>query len=183
MDIREAGGSQRRLLFAAESPDNKRLRETRLRELVGRIWPEAKVVSYSGGVGRFEVGSATGVAHFAPVRGGVELLPVEETGSALLRDDEAHLTNVAPGSRGVELQLRLLRFLLRHFVGCGWIRQRLHSEDPPPLGHVLGGTGEVVALPVLHAERLESLNHASGLDALGDHDVVHLPGEGEERGR
>jgi hypothetical protein len=109
VDFREPGGGHRQLLFDASPPHNKRLREARLKELVARIWPEAESVEYSGGVGTFEVGSGIAVAHFGPVRGGVQLLPIEETGSALLRDDdEGHLTSAAPNPRGVELQLRLL---------------------------------------------------------------------------
>jgi hypothetical protein len=109
VDIREPGGGHRQLLFDAGPPPNKRRREARLKELIGCIWPEAEAIGYSGGVGRFEVGSATAVAHFAPVRGGVSLLPIQETGSAFLRDDnEAHLTRGTPDPRGVELQLRLL---------------------------------------------------------------------------
>ena len=109
IDIREPGGGHRQLLFDAEPPRNKRLREARLKELLVCIWPDAEPVGYSGGVGRFEVGAATAVAHFAPVRAGVRLLPVEDTGSAFLRDDdEAHLASGAPDPRSAELQLRLL---------------------------------------------------------------------------
>lgn len=109
VDIREPGGGHRQLLFDAPPPRNKRLREARIKELIGCIWPNAEAIGYSGGVGRFEVGSATAVAHFAPVRGGVRLLPIQETSSASLRDDDkGHLASAAPDSRGVELQLRLL---------------------------------------------------------------------------
>ncbi len=109
VDIRESGGGHRRLLFDAEPPHNKRLREARLKELIRLIWPDAEPVGYSGGVGRFEVGVATAVAHFAPVRSGVPLLPVRATSSALLRDDdETHVASTAPDSRRVELQLRIL---------------------------------------------------------------------------
>jgi hypothetical protein len=109
VDIREPGGGHRQLLFDAEPPRNKRLREARLKELIGCIWPDAEAVGYSGGVGRFGVGSAIAIAHFAPVRAGVRLLPIQETNSALFcDDDEGHLPSAAPGSRGVELQLRIL---------------------------------------------------------------------------
>jgi hypothetical protein len=109
VDIREPGGSTRQLLFDAEPPRNKRLREARLKEIIRYIWPDAEAIGYSGGVGTFEVGSATAVAHFAPVRGGVRLLSIQATDSAFLRDDdETHLTSGAPDPGGVELQLRLL---------------------------------------------------------------------------
>jgi hypothetical protein len=109
VDIREPGGGHRRLLFDAQPPHSKRLREARLRELIACIWPDAEAVGYSGGVGRFEVGSAAAVAHFAPVRAGVRLLPIQETDSAFLRDnDEAHVASGTPEPCGVELQLRLL---------------------------------------------------------------------------
>jgi hypothetical protein len=109
VDIREPRGDHRRLLFDAEPPDDKRFREARLREMIGHIWPDAEHIHYSRGVGRFEVGPATAVAHFAPVSADADLLPVREAGSFLLGDDnEAHLASSAPSPRGVELQLRLL---------------------------------------------------------------------------
>lgn len=100
------------MLFAAEPPVSKRLREPRLRSVVSRIWPDAELVEYAGGVGTFAVGGATAVAHFGQVRDGVELLPAEPLGdsapvAALGDDDETHVPSVTPGSSGRELQLRL----------------------------------------------------------------------------
>ena len=100
------------MLFEAEAPTSKRLRQRRIQELVGRLWPSAQLVRYSGGVGRFEVGRSSAVAHFAAVRDDAPLLPLAPealaTEARLREDDEAHATRRTPLTRSGELQLRLL---------------------------------------------------------------------------
>jgi hypothetical protein len=112
IDIREPGGKQRQLLFEAEAPNSKHLRQRKIQELVGRLWPSAQLIRYSGGVGKFEVGRSLAVAHFAAVRDDAPLLPVTPealaTEAPLRNDDEAHPTRGAPLARSRELQLRLL---------------------------------------------------------------------------
>lgn len=112
IDIREPGTEHRQLLFDAEPPSDKRLRQRRLRELVAGLWPTAELVDYAGGVGEFEIGRVTAVAHFAAVRDDAHLLPVTPealASEATLRDDDkADAARSAPAACGVELQLRLL---------------------------------------------------------------------------
>ena len=112
IDIREPGGEQRQLLFEAEAPNSKHLRQRRIQELVRRLWPSAQLIRYSGGVGKFEVDRSLAVAHFAAVRDDAPLLPLPPDALAseasLRNDDEAHATRGAPLACSSELQLRLL---------------------------------------------------------------------------
>ena len=107
IDLREPGREHRLLLVDAPVPTLKKEREAKLQGAVELIWPRARLVSYSGGVAEFSLGEGTVVAHFGPVRGDAELLPLERV-LALRENHERHPAGVAERLAGGEFQLSLL---------------------------------------------------------------------------
>ena len=107
IDLREPGREHRLLLVDAPAPAVKNDRETKLQAAVEQIWPRAQLVSYAGGVAEFSLGEGTVVAHFGPVRGDAELLPLERV-LPLRENHEGPSAGVAEHLAGSEFQLSLL---------------------------------------------------------------------------
>ncbi len=107
IDLREPGQEHRLLLVDAPAPAVKKERETKLQAAVERIWPRARLVAYAGGVAEFSLGEGTVVAHFGPVRGDAELLPLERV-LPLSENHERHSAGVAERFASSEFQLSLL---------------------------------------------------------------------------